>query len=55
LLVLSDPWCPYNCQPDSDKPGYVVEMLREIFPPPTWQLKYQIVPWDRALQQVREG
>ncbi len=55
LLVLSDPWCPYNCQPDSDRPGYVVEMLREIFAPPTWQLKYQIVPWDRALQQVREG
>ncbi|MGM9516886.1 substrate-binding periplasmic protein [Roseateles sp. DB2] len=55
LLALSDPWCPYNCQPDSDKPGYVVEMLREIFAPPAWQLKYQIVPWDRALQQVREG
>ncbi len=55
LLALSDPWCPYNCHPDSDKPGYVVEMLREIFPPPAWRLKYQIVPWDRALQQVREG
>lgn len=55
LLALSDPWCPYNCQPDSDKPGYVVEMLHEIFPPPAWRLKYQIVPWDRALQQVREG
>lgn len=54
MLVLSDPWCPYNCQP-GDKPGYVVEMLREIFAPPAWQLKYQIVPWDRALQQVREG
>ncbi|HLO96644.1 MAG TPA: transporter substrate-binding domain-containing protein [Burkholderiaceae bacterium] len=55
LLALSDPWCPYNCQPDSDKQGYVVEMLREIFAPPAWQLQYQIVPWDRALQQVREG
>ncbi|MBB2483796.1 transporter substrate-binding domain-containing protein [Mitsuaria sp. WAJ17] len=55
LLALSDPWCPFNCQPDSDKPGYVVEMLREVFPPPSWQLMYQIVPWDRALQQVREG
>ena len=30
-------------------------MLREVFAPPAWQLKYQIVPWDRALQQVREG
>ena len=55
LLALSDPWCPYNCQPDSDRPGYVVEMLREVFTPPTWRLSYRIVPWDRALQEVRDG
>lgn len=55
LLALADPWCPYNCQPDSDHPGYVVEMLREVFSPPTWRLSYRIVPWDRALQEVREG
>ncbi|MDL5030688.1 transporter substrate-binding domain-containing protein [Pelomonas sp. APW6] len=55
LLALSDPWCPFNCQPDSDRPGYVVEMLRDVFTPPTWRLSYRIVPWDRALQEVRDG
>lgn len=55
LLALSDPWCPFNCQPDSERPGYVVEMLREVFTPPTWRLSYRIVPWDRALQEVRDG
>lgn len=55
LLALADPWCPFNCQPEAERPGYVVEMLREVFAAPLWQLSYRIVPWDRALQQVVDG
>src|SRR5271168_4005678 len=55
LVVQADSWCPYNCQPESAEPGYAIEMLQAVFDHAGQKIKYEIVPWDRALQQAGAG
>jgi len=55
LIVQADRWCPYNCEPETPTPGYVVELLQAIFEPNGVKIRYQIVPWDRVLRQARDG
>ena len=31
LVLAGDYWCPYNCHPDSEMPGYLVELIRTAF------------------------
>ncbi|MEQ1790535.1 MAG: hypothetical protein ABL857_08835, partial [Rickettsiales bacterium] len=33
INIVADEWCPFNCDPESDKPGYVIELAKEIFKP----------------------
>lgn len=55
LVVQADRWCPYNCMPGTTAPGYVVELLQASLEPGGTKIRYQIVPWDRTLIQVRDG
>jgi len=55
LRITADEWCPYNCTPDSEKPGYVVEMAREIYGRQGHDVEYVKRPWSRALQAVARG
>lgn len=53
LEVVADVWCPFNCQPDAPLPGYVVELLKAVFPGDS--IDYRVLPWKRALLQTRNG
>jgi len=55
LSVRADLWPPYNGDPHSDRPGYMIEVLREIFEPQGISIDYQILPWTRAVAEVRSG
>jgi polar amino acid transport system substrate-binding protein len=55
LIVQADQWCPYNCKPGAAEPGYAIEMLQAVFERSGVKIKYEVVPWDRALFQAREG
>lgn len=55
VSLRSDLWCPYNCDPDSDQPGYVVEIARAVFGKAGHQVDYRLLPWPRALEGVRRG
>ncbi len=55
ITIVGDDWCPYNCVPDSEYPGYAIEAATEIFKQAGYQLKYEIVPWPRAIQGVLDG
>ncbi len=44
---------PFNGAPDDEKPGYVIELLREIFGPES--LDYATMPWEDALKAARAG
>ncbi len=55
ITLVADDWCPINCEPSSDSPGYVVELAIKIFSDAGHQVKYQYLSWNRALAQVRAG
>jgi len=55
ILLKSDTWCPYNCALDAKLPGYTIEVAKKIFEKAGHKLKYEIVPWSRALKLVKEG
>lgn len=55
LVLAADLWCPYNCEPDSNKPGFMVEIAREVFAGQGIKVDYRLMPWRRALQSTREG
>jgi len=29
ITIRADVWCPYNCEPDSEKPGYMIEIVQK--------------------------
>ena len=55
LTVAADVWCPYNCQPGSERPGYLVDILREVFSPLGVSVEYTVMPWKRTLASVERG
>lgn len=55
ITITADQWCPYNCEPGSEKPGYVVELAREIFAEHGIDVEYVNMPWSRALQAGADG
>ena len=55
ITMSADFWCPFNCQPGSDRPGYMVEIAREIFEAAGHRVEYTIVPWSRTLVEVMAG
>jgi polar amino acid transport system substrate-binding protein len=55
LVFVADQWCPYNCEPGSDRPGLLVEMLAAAFEPEGYEVVYEVVPWARAIEETRHG
>jgi polar amino acid transport system substrate-binding protein len=55
LVLVADQWCPYNCEPGSDAPGFMIELARLAFEPQGHQVTYQVVPWARAIESARAG
>lgn len=51
LVVASDTWCPYICD-DQQSPGYIVEIVRDIFYQNNISLKFETLPLARAMQFV---
>lgn len=55
IVMAADPWCPYNCVPDSKLPGFQVEVVKAIFQPRGYTVEYQIMPWKRAIKSLELG
>ncbi|MBF0239229.1 MAG: transporter substrate-binding domain-containing protein [SAR324 cluster bacterium] len=55
ISLRADEWCPYNCSPESAKPGFMIEIAKAIFTGAGHQLDYQIQPWARAIEDTRSG
>lgn len=53
--ICADSWMPYNGDPGSSKPGYVVEFARAIFEPKGIKVEYTNMPWDDTLAAARVG
>lgn len=55
VTVVADRWYPYNGTPKSPEPGYLIELVRDSLAKGGHTVQYQLMSWDRALTQVREG
>jgi len=55
ITIVADPWCPYNCEPESDTPGFMVEIAERVFAEAGIEVRYETVPWVRALQATESG
>lgn len=55
IELRADEWCPYNCEPGSDRPGYLIELAREALAMHGHELRYETMNWPRSIQFAREG
>lgn len=52
LLLVSDLWCPYACDPRSDRPGLLVEVVREAMADSGVSVRYEVGSWSRLMDRV---
>lgn len=55
LVMVANDWCPYSCGQEDDLPGYVVELMRDIFAETGVSVEYRVVPWSRAIKMVEQN
>jgi polar amino acid transport system substrate-binding protein len=55
IILGADVWCPYNCSVDGERPGYLIDLSKEIFAEHGYRIKYVILPWERALKSAKTG
>lgn len=55
IELRADPWCPFNCEPGSERPGYMVEIAREAFAMAGHEVNYETLNWARSLAKARRG
>jgi len=55
INIGADPWCPYNCDPEEQHHGIMVDVARQAFALSGYKLNYQIINWARAKQLVKNG
>lgn len=55
IKVLADAWCPYTCDPKSDRPGLMIEIATQAFAKHGITVKYDLHPWERAIEVTRRG
>lgn len=55
LSLRADEWCPFNCVPKSDKPGYLIEIAEQAFKTEGFSIDYSTLNWSRAILESRNG
>lgn len=55
ITLRADEWSPFNGDPTSDQPGYLIELATRIFTAAGHKVDYQLMPWERAIADVRAG
>lgn len=55
VTLVSDVYCPFNCEPGAGAPGYVIEVAQKAFAAKGITVVYKVVSWDAALEATRKG
>lgn len=57
LIIAADEWCPFNCDPDTDLPGYMVEVTKLAFELSGSgdTVTYIVLPWQRAMAMAKRN
>lgn len=54
-IIQADSWCPYNCDPKSPNPGYMIEIISLAAKATGNTVEYKLTPWSRALDEAKSG
>jgi len=52
LTFVADPFCPYVCDEGADQ-GIMFDIVRAVYQAQGYKVKTKIVPWKRAIDQVK--
>jgi polar amino acid transport system substrate-binding protein len=55
IIMASDMWCPYNCDPKSTEPGFLIEIAQNIFAKENISIEYRLMAWSDALEALDKG
>ncbi|NTS75541.1 transporter substrate-binding domain-containing protein [Catenovulum sp. SM1970] len=55
VVLVADQWCPYNCLPESERPGYLVEIAKVVLSSHGYHVIYKTMEWNQAITLVRTG
>ncbi len=55
IIIAADPWCPYDCEAGSEKPGFMIEFTKHILEKAGHKVVYKNQPWARVLKQTKSG
>jgi polar amino acid transport system substrate-binding protein len=55
ITLRAEEWAPFNGEPGSERPGYLIELATRIFAQAGHKVDYQLMPWERAIADVRAG
>lgn len=55
INLVADEWCPYNCEPDTDEPGYMIEIAQRVFSEAGHTVTYRTLNWSRSVEDTRHG
>lgn len=55
ITLRADVWCPYNCEPASANPGYMIEIAKAALEPAGHKVDYANLNWARAIVESRNG
>lgn len=54
VTLVSDLWCPYTCEPNSEKEGLLVEIARIAFAKKGIKLNYEVKSWENAVADFND-
>lgn len=55
IKIAAIDWCPQICPTDKLNPGFLVEMIKDIFSSGPYELEFEYLPWSRAIYNVERG
>jgi polar amino acid transport system substrate-binding protein len=55
ISLRSDEFCPFNCAPEAEQPGFMIEFAQAIFSQAGHTIDYQLMPWSRAIADTMDG
>jgi len=56
IRLAADEWCPHNCEEQSIRPGYMVEIATEAFKLYGYKVDYVVEKsWQEAIDKARSG
>ena len=57
ITLRADIWDPYNGDPASDRPGFMIEVAKAVFEKAGYTVDYQVDgwSWDRSVEEAKKG